>query len=788
MLHSSFLTKIERFKLIANYYSKLPPALKKLLTTIIFILVVFIVLNIVFPLKIDIQYSPIVLAKDSTLINAYLTYDDKWRMYTELEEITPELKKAIVFKEDRFFYYHFGINPVAIVRASINNIRYHRRTSGASTITMQVARLISPKERSYWNKITEMFRASQLEWKYSKNEILQIYLNIIPFGSNIEGVKAASVIYFGKLPNHLSLAEITALSIIPNRPVSLRLGTNNEYIVKERNKWLNRYKKAKLFDLNTIDDALTEPLNAYRRSVPHLAPHLSYRLKTENTKSRIIRSTINLEMQKKCESIIKTYSNGLYFQNIKNAMAIVIDNKSREVIAYIGSADYYNNEDGGQVDGIRSIRSPGSTLKPLAYALAFDAGIVTPKTIISDVPVSFSGYEPENYDEKFYGNISIEKALASSLNVPAVKILSELKTATLLNALIQANFAQIGKDKENLGLSIVLGGCGVSLEELANLYCTLANGGSFSALKYLKDNHGLDTIRIVSQGAAYMVTDILTQLERPDLPLAWENSQHTPKIAWKTGTSYGRKDAWSIGYNNKYTVGVWVGNFSAQGVPELSGAEKATPLLFRIFNAIDYNTNLNWFTMPPDIDLRYVCSQSGLLPEFYCNNLILNYYLPNKTNNKKCQHSKLVIINPDSTMSYCLNCRPEFGYIEALYPNLAPEVITYYNTNQIKYSKIPPHNPECERLIAGLNPKITSPVSNNEYYVNVNEDMEIMLSCHVANDVENVYWYINNKFLKAAGKEEKLFFKPDEGTIEISCSDDKGRNSSINIIVKYTDM
>jgi penicillin-binding protein 1C len=785
---SSFPNVRKYFEIVKNRYILLPSSLKKIIKSVFAIFALFQVLNLVFPLKTHVDYSTIVLSNDSTLLHAFLTRDDQWRMYTEIDEITPELRKAIVYKEDRFFYWHLGINPVSIARALFNNIRHGKRTSGASTITMQVARLLSPKDRTYANKLVEMFRALQLEWKFSKKEILQLYLNLVPYGSNIEGVKSASVLYFGKMPNHLSIAEIAALSIIPNRPVSLRLGKNNGDILQERNKWLEKYKKARLFKKEYIDDAIEEPLTAYRHDVPRLAPQLSYRLKSLCPNTDIIHTTIDLEMQRKCEQLVFEYSKRLYFQNIKNATAIIIDNKTRNVLAYVGSADYSNSEDGGQVDGIRAVRSPGSALKPLLYALAFDEGLITPKTIISDVRTSFAGYEPENYDSKFNGNISIEKALEASLNVPAVKVLDELSVRKFVEGLIKAGFNHIENDRDNLGLSAILGGCGVTSEELTNLYCTLANNGGYKPLNFVRSHSASSTRQVVSPGAAFAITEILTKIKRPDLPVDWANSTHMPQIAWKTGTSYGRKDAWSIGYNNNYTVGIWVGNFSGEGVPELSGAEKATPLLFQVFNAIDYNSKKEWFSMPDDISIRYVCSQSGNVPNTFCSDLVLDYYIPGVSPNTTCDHLKKVLISADSTVSYCTSCCPSLGYIEAYYPNLSPEIITYFEDNLIQYQKIPPHNPKCERMLQGENPKITSPINDNDYYVNVNDSMQIMLSCHVANDVEKVFWYINKQFFKSANKGENIFFVPSEGSVEISCSDDKGRNTTITIRVKYADL
>jgi penicillin-binding protein 1C len=747
-------------------------------------IVLFIVLDKIFPVPDKISFSTMIVSSDTTVVHAFLTQDDKWRMKTELHEITPLLRKAIIHKEDKYFYYHSGVNPFAILRAFINNTFRGKRTSGASTITMQVARLLEPKERTYLNKLKEVFRAGQLEARYSKDEILQMYLNLVPFGSNIEGVKAASVLYFEKSPNHLSLAEITALSIIPNRPNSLLLGKNNEFIALERNKWLKRFLKASLFSKEDITDALEEPLNAYRHESPKLVPQFAYRLKKKYPGQDIIYTQLNHKNQLKVQNIVKNYINRVYNRNIKNAAVLVIDNHKNAVNCYIGSADFFNSEDAGQVDGVRAIRSPGSTLKPLLYGIAFDKGMITPKIKITDVPVSYGGYEPQNYDLKYNGLVTAEFALINSLNVPAVKLLQQIKTEEFIKVLKKSGFDQIRKDEKNLGLSMVLGGCGVSLEQLTKLYHAFANQGIYTELNWLAKDTTRGGFQLISSESAYMLTEILSKLKRPDLPLEWQNSADMPRVAWKTGTSYGRKDAWSIGYNNNYTIGVWVGNFSSEGVQELSGASYAAPLLFEIFNTLDYKSEAEWYPVPENIEFRLVCSETGLPYNEFCKNTISDSYIPAVSTNKMCQHLKMVYISPDSVISYCKTCLPESGYIKAWYPNIPPEMINYYETNQVKYLKVPKHNPDCERIFAENEPEITSPMHLVDYFVDKNDTTEILLTCNAANDVDKVFWYINDKFYQSAGPTQKIFFKPPEGQLKISCTDDKGRNSNIYITVK----
>lgn len=741
-------------------------------------------LNLIFPFKPIIEYSPVIQTKHQQLLHSYLTSDEKWRMFTTLEEITPTLKKAIIFKEDQYFYYHFGVNPISIFRAAFNNLFKGRRTSGASTITMQVARMLNPKERSYTNKIIEIFRALQLEWNLTKDEILQLYLNLVPYGGNIEGVKAASLIYFEKMPDHLSIAEITALSIIPNRPNSLRIGRSNDLIKKERDKWLERFELNDLFDSKDIADALDEELDAKRNVLPRIAPHLSFRLKNEFQDQRIIRSSIDLNTQLKVEAIVKNYVLQLYQYNIKNAAVLILDNESMTVKAYVGSSDYYSNIDGGQVDGIRAIRSPGSTLKPLLYGLAINKGMLTPKSIIADVLVNFRGYQPRNYKENFNGNVSMEFALANSLNIPAVKVLDRLQPRIFIEALSRSGFKQIEKDREHLGLSTVLGGCGTTLEELTRLYAAFAHEGKLSNINFLSG----DTIQfrdnVLSEASNYMISEILTGVVRPDLPSQWKNSTSLPKVAWKTGTSYGRRDAWSIGFNKKYTVGVWVGNFSGEGVQELTGSDMAAPLLFNIFNAIDQESSKEWFSMPKGVNFRHVCTESGQVPNEFCDSQQLDYFIPGISDYQKCSHKKYVYVSSDSTKSYCNTCRPENGYVKALYPNHSPEIISYFETEEINYIKIPSHDPDCERVFTQSAPKIISPIDKLEYLVDKADTMQVMLSCQAANNVEQVYWYVNDKYYRSALANENIYFTPNEGKVKISCADDKGRNTNIEIDVK----
>ncbi len=757
----------------------------------------FLLLHMVFPLQVDVVYAPVIYDRNGVVLHTYMTPDQQWRIKTRPDDVTARLKQTILFKEDRYFYYHFGVNPAAMVRAAFNNIRKGRRTSGASTISMQVARMLDRKPRTYFNKVKEMFRAVQLELQFSKDEILQLYLNLVPYGSNIQGVKAASLLYFEKSPDQLSLAEITALSIIPNRPNSLVPGRSNALIVQERNKWLQRIRTAALFSDELINDALEEPLTAFRRPAPAIAPQFCCRLRRMFPSVDEIHTTLDAVVQMKAEEITRSYCDHLKLQGIHNAAVLISDTRTRQVIAYIGSPDFHDTAHHGQVDGVRGLRSPGSALKPLLYGLAFDLGHLTPATILADVPLNIKGYAPENYDLGYRGAVTAGDALRQSLNIPAVKMLNVVGVPLFSGRLAEAGFSSIKKNRKQLGLSMILGGCEVRLDEMTAMYAAFANQGYYLPLQFVlpeslpssrKDGSRYgdpDTagIPLLTPGASYMLTGILRELHRPDLPHLHRQAAGIPRIAWKTGTSYGRRDAWSIGYNRHYTIGVWAGNFNGMGAATLNGAETATPLLFLLFNALDRNAVQEWEPAPGNVSFRMVCPKTGSPPAAECEDLIADCYIPGVSPASLCVHSREVWISAAGDFSYCTSCLPQTGYRTRMYPNIAPDLAGWLESSHADYEKIPPHNPECSRILDGHAPVITS-LQNGMTYLLPDPAAKLLLTCNVANDVHEVFWYANDRFVGKGRAGETLSLLPDTHEIKISCTDDKGRNTDIHIKVK----
>ncbi len=757
---------------------------KSIVATGILIAAIFIC-DLLFPLPDAPEYSQSVYSAKGNLLSAYLTSDDKWRMRTRIDEVTDDLKKSLIEKEDKWFYYHPGVNPISIIRALYSNITSGKRVSGASTITMQTVRLLEPAKRTYFNKFREMLRAFQLELHYSKDEILELYLSLLPYGGNIEGVKSAAYIYFNRPPDKLSLAQCILLSVIPNDPNKLRPDINPINAKAARTNLINYFKKNKTFPKILLSDADDEAINAFRHTIPNSAPHLCRFIKSKY-KDDIIQLCLDESIQLTAEKHLRAHVNSMKFRGISNGASLVIDNKTSSVIAYCGSADFNDSDASGQVDGVQALRSPGSTLKAPLFAYAIDLGLITPKSRISDIPTDFSGYSPENYDSKFKGSVTAEYALKQSLNIPAVKLLHQVGIGNYTSILEQSGFSDISKRSKYMGLSLILGGCGATLEELVRLYSVMARGGKLYNLRYRSD-HPADSsaVRIFSEDAVYITSQILSDNDRPDFSADLVALSNLPLISWKTGTSYGRRDAWAIGYNPDYTIGVWMGNFNAEGSSYLSGAQVAVPLLFRLFNAIDYDPENKYFPYPENTGEREVCAETGMLPSDKCDKLTTDFYIENKSSNKVRDLYQKLYVNEDSTIQYCPECLPDSGYIKVDYPVYEPALTLWFLNNEINFKQAPLHNPECTAIRSDDSPRIISPSPDYDYLIDDGNDREILLQAAPCQGASRHYWYINDKFYAECKPEEKIFFKPQNSKIKITCTDDKGRSSTVNVRIKF---
>ncbi len=532
------------------------------------------------------ETSTLVVGRHGKVLRAFTNRGGVWRLPARVGQVDPLYIEMLLAYEDRRFRIHPGVDPAAILRALGQRLTNGRIVSGASTLTMQTARLLAPRRRSLVGKLTEMLRALQLEGRHGKDEILSMYLTLAPFGGNLEGVRAASLAYFGKEPKRLTPGQAALLVALPQAPSTTRPDRHPKAAKAARDKVLRAMARAGVLSEKRAHEAMQAPVPVRRRAMPFDAPHLARRLFAEKAKAggRVIRTSIDRALQRALQRLVRHAAGGL---GRKATIAVlVVDNRSRQILAYVASSDFFDRARAGQVDMITALRSPGSALKPFVYGMGFDDGIIHPETIIADVPTRFGDYQPENFSGAYHGEVSVREALQQSFNVPAVKVLSRVGPNRLAARLRQAG-ARLTFDagRAKPGLPLALGGVGISLADLTMLYTGLANGGIVGPLSLRGGGAGKAPAGrpLVSPAAAYYLARILEKAPPPADFVAGRNTRRARRIAYKTGTSYGYRDAWSVGFDATHTIGVWVGRPDGTPSPDHYGRNTAAPILFRAF-------------------------------------------------------------------------------------------------------------------------------------------------------------------------------------------------------------
>lgn len=763
--------------------------LRHIAASVLVPVVLFAVLNVAFPLPGDRLHpasSTVVLDRDGAMLRAFLAPDEMWRIQAEADEISPTLKQAVLTYEDQRFYRHPGVDPFAIGRAMVANIRAGEVVQGGSTITMQVARMMEPKERTLVNKAIEAFRALQLEWRYSKEEILTLYFNLAPYGGNMVGVGAASQFYFDKSPDRLTLGEAALLAAIPNNPNANRPDVPSSQAQVARNKVLDILVQRGAVTADAATEAKTEAIPSRRFDLPFLAPHLAVHLASAHGGAARIETTLDRRLQLKAERLLADHVAAWRTHGITNGAVVVLDNRTMEVLALVGSQAFFDEAHNGQVNGALAARSPGSALKPFVYALALDQGLVSPRTLLHDIPVDYGGYQPENYDRTYSGIVSAEDALIRSLNVPAVGLSAELGADEMYHFLREAGFTTLEKPANHFGLSLILGGGEARLVELTTLYAALANGGNYQPYRWQPSTVLPPAQALLTPGAAHIVTDILSQLRRPELPAVWEWSRDQPTVAWKTGTSYGHRDAWSIGYTPRYSVGVWIGNMDASGSQALVGAEVAAPLMFSLMKVLEDNPSARWFLPPHDVERRRVCSVSGHPATHFCPSSRDEWYLPGRSPAQPCDLHRVILVD-DSTghrlCSHCKHGRPHHEEVVAQWP---PDIATWLTQMGYPLDLIPEHLPSCDRVPAGDPPVIRAPIAEAEFRLRKGvpaQYQQIRLDASVSNGSKQIYWFVDGNLIFSGDPTERVFFTPEPGRHTLLCMDDEGRSAEVEITV-----
>ncbi len=732
------------------------------------------------PLLDEISFSQCVRDRNGKLLRITLTSDQKFRLWTPLSDISLAFIDSTLRFEDKYYRHHPGVNPFALLRSAFN-LRASGVHSGASTITMQLARLrYHLCTRTLRGKFVQIVRALELERHYSKAEILEAYLNLAPYGRNIEGVGAASQIYFGNTAEHLTTPESIALSVIPQSPTrrALFADRDNRSLDSAQGNWYDRAKINQQFSARLFSArAQTE-----RR---FLAPHFVQQvLATEKNRGEIV-TTLDLAKQQLIERRITDYIQTNRGRGIQNAAALLVDTRTMDVLAQIGSADFFNSEIQGQVDGTRAPRSPGSTLKPFVYALALEQGLIHPLSILSDAPHSFADYNPENFDREFVGPIRASDALARSRNLPAVELASQLRDPTLYEFLRAAG-VKLPRSEPLYGLTLPLGGAEVTMEDLVRLYAALANNGELRPLR--RTSRELIAARgrsIMMPEAAFLTLEMLN-LPRPEMGRAY--SDHAAPVFWKTGTSHGFHDAWSIAVFNHYVLAVWIGNFDGRANGTFVGRIAAAPLLFQIIDSLRMSwPEPNQPHLPPaGSNLKRVsfCAVSGDLPGPHCTQQVAGWFIPGISPIKPCDVHQEVLVDAVTGLRVARDdgTRQLRREVYEFWPT---ELLSIFRRAGVPRKLPPPFLPGTTAEFVARNgngPRIVSPPDGQK--ILPASAGAIPLQARADADVREIYWFAGKTFIGRAPPQDVISWKASAGRYELIALDDHGRSVSSAITVQ----
>lgn len=748
------------------------------------------------------SYSRQVFDKDGRLLRVTLSGDEKYRIYTPLNEVSEALKEVVLLHEDRHFYRHFGVNPASLVRAmSSTYLMPGARRVGGSTITMQLARSLSTRgSRSISGKLFQILGAIEIELFHSKDEIFEAYLNFLPYGSNIEGIGAASLIYFGKRASELTLPEALHLALVPQNPnvrstlgLDGTLGSESDTRFRAARKrlleqWLREHPEDRSVGLDAH-----LPLRAKRISdLPFEAPHFVNEVlsRTEalpsSERARLV-TTLDSAVQGLVENKLRSYVAANKRIGIQNGAAIVVDSTSMSVVAMVGSVNFFDAEIEGQVNGVFGKRSPGSSLKPFVYALAIDQGIVHPQTLLKDSPTSFGGFDPENFDLRYVGPVTTTNALTNSRNVPAVSLASQLKSPSLYGFLKDFGVRDL-KSEKFYGLAVALGGAEVSMAELVQMYAALANLGTSRPLRYLTSEPNAEGGQTFSAEAAFLTLDMLRQNQRGDQKYAESWMRDAIPVAWKTGTSHGFRDAWTTGVIGPYVVSVWLGNFNGEGNPALIGREKAAPLFFSIADGLRGRARqIAGWQSRVGLNLKKVkvCAVSGKLPGKHCRHEVETMFIPGKSPIHTCDIHREILVSKQSGLRACR----EFG------SDLKREVFEFWPSDLMQVFRsagVPRKSPPAfessckisDTQTTGIAPAIISPRLEVEYSFRVSEQtrdtggLVIPLAAVADGDVSKLHWFVGKEYIGQTEPQKPAQWRARPGKYTVRVVDDLGRTDS----------
>lgn len=764
--------------------------MKKSLYILITLVVIFVIYPISKPLF-ESPYSTVLEDRNGALLSAKIADDGQWR-FPQGTAVPEKFSTCIRFFEDEYFYAHLGVNPVSIGRALKQNITAGKVVSGGSTLTMQIARLARKNQkRTVWNKLIELFLTFKIEIAFSKDEIMELYASHAPFGGNVVGLDAASWRYFNRSSNQLSWAEAASLAVLPNAPSLVRPGKNQELLLLKRNRLLLKLNENDIIDDTSYELALLEGLPGRPHALPRHAVHLLNRSLSERQKGKRIRTSLELSLQRKINKIVAQEYNQLKQNEIHNLAVLVIDNTTNEVLSYVGNSNPNAGNNGHKVDIITAKRSTGSLLKPFLYGLAWQDGLVLPNSILADIPTQFGGYSPKNFDKKFDGAVPAKNALTRSLNIPAVRLLQEYNLERFYDELQQFPLNSVNLGAGHYGLSIILGGAESSLWEICTAYKGMSESlrnvyereyhyreSDYDFPKWkLNDNvevKALSKETPLKSAAIWQLFEALNELNRPGQERGWESFAGRKKVAWKTGTSFGLRDAWAVGVSPDYTVGVWVGNADGEGRPGLTGITAAAPIMLQVFDLLP---NSNWYKTPYDELFEVIiCAKSGYGKGFHCPEADTVLAGMNSRKIKTCEYHQTVQLNREEVRRVNSSCYEVAKMKTESYFVLPPLMEYYYQKTNPEYRKLPRWQTGCERLESSPM-ELISPENAEQILIPIDLDgIKGRLAIQVAhrNADAIIYWNLDEEFIGTTEGIHQKEISPSVGSHALTLLDSDG--------------
>ena len=732
-----------------------------------------------------VPYSTVVTDRNEELLGARIASDGQWRFPPR--NTTPEkIKECLITFEDKHFYHHWGVNPFAIGRAFYQNVKNKRIVSGGSTLTMQTIRLARNESRTFREKLIEMIWATRLEFRASKEEILSMYISHAPFGGNVVGLDAAAWRYFGHSADDLSWAESAMLAVLPNAPAMIHLSKGRKTLLDKRNRLLKQLLEKKTIDSSTYELAISEPLPDEPHPLPQIAPYLVSRFYQERN-GEYSRSTINKGIQTQVEDLAERWSNEFGRSDIRNLAILVIDIPSNQVVAYCGNVHFDQKQGGNQVDVIQAPRSTGSILKPFLYYAMLQEGSLLPDMLLPDVPVNINGFTPQNFSMQFEGAVPASEALARSLNIPAVTMLQRYGVPKFHSFLQQIGLKTINRSSSHYGLSLILGGAEATLWDVTNAYAMM--GRSLLQLPQRSCSLLLPTSRITEStdpfqpGAVWQTFDALKEVNRPE-EIDWKSIPSMQTIAWKTGTSYGFRDAWAVGVTPRYAVGVWVGNATGEGKPGLVGAQTAGPVLFDIFNLLPSSS---WFTRPAGIFVEAeVCRKSGHLKGRFCDETDTLLVLPAGLRTEACPYHHLVTLSANESQRIYENCANTEPTLRKSWFTLPPVWEWYYKQHHPEYKPLPPFKAGCGEDTFQPMQFIYPPMNARIKLPKQLDGSKGFLTVELAHNNPNatVFWHLDETYQAQTQDFHKISLQPAAGKHSLTAVDGEGNTISTTFFVE----